>query len=142
MKLQSEVSEYPEIYDNPDDFEQRWDMVLNSGKTIYLSVFLAGSEIYVADASIQNYKSDSVELGLNVVKEYRNQGLGTELVQALIAETQTILNAGCIRIKTKANNTSCRRMIEKCGGILSGFERQYFTLSGLITEFLPIQPTW
>ncbi|MCR4657806.1 MAG: GNAT family N-acetyltransferase [Lachnospiraceae bacterium] len=61
-----------------EDFE--WESELNDEKDIYLSVFIKDEEIFIASASLQDYQSDTIEMGYDVVEGYRNHGHATEIV--------------------------------------------------------------
>ena len=48
---------------------------------------------------------------------------------ALIEKTHSINPEASLYIKTSTKNVACKRVIEKCGGILCGYEDSSFTRS-------------
>ena len=73
--------------------------------------------------SVQNYGSPEIALGFDVVEEYRNQGYGTEMAQAVIGSLKK-QGAERIFMKARNSNTISRHVIEKCGGVYLGEEPQ------------------
>ena len=123
MTLRRDTSSIAQAYTVLPEFcDIEWDNELNSTEDIYLAVFLKENGTFVASASYQGFNTDSIEIGFDVVKEYRNQGIGTELIFGMLKEERSVFCEKKILIKTEINNIACRRVIEKCGGVFCGYE--------------------
>ncbi len=102
------------------DFE--WDGELHCDHDIYLSVFLRPDEIFVASASIQHYRNETVELGYDVVEEYRNRGFATEIVKGLVMTVHDLDLRKRIIIRTDIENEASKKVAEKCGAKIIEYE--------------------
>ena len=99
-----------------EDFE--WENELNAEDDIHLSVFLKNDNTFIGSASIQNFKSDILELGYDVVEEFRNLGYATEIVSGLLSEIHRIFPNTEAIIRTDRENTASKNVAKKCGGVL------------------------
>lgn len=102
----------------PGFTDYEWEGELNGEDDIHLSVFLKPDEMFVASASIQNYREKTVELGYDVKEDYRNTGIATELIKGLLAEVHRLLSESKVIIRADHENDASKRVAEKCGGIL------------------------
>lgn len=119
MDLRQNTSDFRSMYIKDPAFrESEWENELNGKDDIYMSVFLKESGTFVASASFQNYRKRFIELGFDVVKEYRNQGFGTELLKSLIERANLLFPRAKLKAKTRKNNTICQKLLEENGGIL------------------------
>ncbi len=117
MSLRTQSSDLAVAYEMLPEFKNyEWEAELNSEEDIYLSVFRKADGVFVASASIQNFDEDVVELGYDVVAEYRNQGIATELVRALIVESHSLFNESKVVIRVNNDNEASKKVAEKCGG--------------------------
>ncbi len=91
MNLRVDASEIAQAYQRFPGFrDSEWDGELNSQKDIFLAVFLKENDVLIVSASFQNYESDCIEIGFDVVERYRKQGIATELVQGMLEIVNTI----------------------------------------------------
>lgn len=117
MSLRKQSSDIAVAYEMFPEFNNyEWEAELNSEVDIYLSVFRKVDGIFVASASIQDFNEEVVELGYDVVNEYRNQGIATEIVIALVAEAHRLFNESKVVIRVNNDNDASKRVVEKCGG--------------------------
>ena len=123
MALRRGTSAIRPAYDIIPGFsDAEWDSELNSEDDIYLSAFLKANDEFAASCSFQGFDSDEIEIGMDVVEKYRDQGLGTEIIKGLIKTAHSIFPGKKILGKTNVKNTSCQRVIEKCGGRFTEYE--------------------
>ena len=99
-----------------------WEGELNSDNEAYVIVFRKEDDEPVAIGSFQKLNTSTVELGFVVAERHRKQGIATELLNGMLREVQEVFPGKAVRICTRTTNTACRRVAEKCGGILSGHE--------------------
>lgn len=84
-------------------------------------VFQEPDELFVATGSFQRLQESTLELGYDVVKEYRGRGIGSKIVSVLIEIAHATFPEREMFIKVRENNRASRRVAEKCGGVLIGF---------------------
>ena len=127
MPLRIEGSEMAFLYEANRDFEEaEWERELDSPDSIYVSVFIAESMNFVGSGSIQNFNSDSIELGVDVKKEFRRKGIATEIISALLYESHRLFPKAEVRMKMSIDNEASRKVAEKCGGTYEGREDTEF----------------
>lgn len=100
-----------------------WEGELNSDNEAYVIVFRKENDVPVAIGSFQKLNTSTVELGVVVAERHRKLGIATELLNGMLREVQEVLPGKAVRLCTRITNTACRRVAEKCGGILSSHER-------------------
>ncbi len=126
MSLRINNSDISNAYSAMPDFtEYEWDGELNSEEDIYMSVFLKPDEAFVASASIQDYREQTIELGYDVAEKYRNIGIGTELIKNLLSEVHRLFSESKVIIRTNRENKASRHVVEKCGGLLIRYEDSF-----------------
>lgn len=119
MSLRVKNSSISKAYSIMPDFtDYEWDGELNGEDDIHVSVFLKPEGVFVASASIQNYKEKTIELGYDVKEDYRNEGIATELIKGLLSEVHRLFAEAQVIIRTDHENDASRRVAEKCGGVL------------------------
>ena len=123
MCLREEVSQISKAYRKKPEFRDYvWDKEFNSESDIFMTAFLKESGSLTAIGSFQNYEEDCIELGFDVAGQYRKRGLATELVRGMLREARILFPGKAVKIKTLVTNAACRRVAEKCGGVLAGYE--------------------
>ena len=128
MALRIQTSEISRAYTAMPDFsESEWESELNGNeKEIYYSVFLKQENSFVASASVIENKKKILEIGYDVKEEFRNRGVATELLKALLKEIRMIDPYTTVQIKTNADNKASRKVAEACGGVMTKFEDTCF----------------
>lgn len=121
MGLRSEASDIAPFYRLENGFsDYSWTEDLADESTVYMMVFLEADGKFVSACSFQGINRDTVELGYDVVAEYRGQGMGTAIVKELAALAHETFPEKQINIRIRKDNTASRRVAEKCGGKLTG----------------------
>ncbi len=123
MDLREATSSLASAYKSFPGFrDHEWEGEFNSPNEIYVAVFLKDSQDLVASASFQKFDTDTIEFGFDVAEAYRNQGIATELIKGMIQTEHTLFPGKPFVIRTDVDNAACRRVAEKCGGYLTGYE--------------------
>ena len=94
----------------------RWKSVLKGSDEICMVVFQ--NDIFVAICSFQDFTGDHVELGYDVMKECRGQGIGSKLVADLISLAHRHFPDKDVVISAREENIASWKIAEKYGGIL------------------------
>ena len=122
MSIRSETSDVSAFYEAyPGFLDYNWDMILKDENELSMMVFQESDELFVATCSFQRLQESTLELGYDVVKEYRGRGIGSKIVSILIEIAHATFLEREIFIKVRENNMASRRVAEKCGGVLIGF---------------------
>lgn len=123
MDLRVSASEIAAAYiEFPGFRDKEWEGELNNADDIYCAVFLKKNNEFAACCSFQKFNTDMIELGFYVKQEYRNQGIATELLKGMLRTAADVFPGKSVKACTYKTNTASRKVIEKCGGRLSGYE--------------------
>lgn len=117
MSVRRETSDMAIAYKQfPDFIDFSWEQTLNDPDERSLMVFSEPDQKFVAICSFQGVRSDSVDLGYDVVAESRGLGIGTKVVKALVGLAHIHFPGRTILIKVRETNIASQRVAEKCGG--------------------------
>ena len=117
MGLHSETSVVAKAYKlYPEFAEYSWQTMLADENEIDMVVFQEKDGIFVAICSFQLSQANHVELGYDVVKEYRGLGIGTKLLGDLTALAHTTFPGKDVLVRIRSSNAASQRVAEKCGG--------------------------
>ena len=121
MSVRSEASDIAGFYRAYPDFsEYRWKQILEDEKDLSMVVFSLPDNRFVGTCSFQGLQKDTLELGYDVVKEYRGKGIGTKMVRSLVALAHSVFPEREVFIRVRKDNTASCRVAEKCGGVFLG----------------------
>lgn len=121
LALRRDASDISMVYEARADFADfSWKEDLADKNTIYMMVFKAPEENFVAACSFQGIHNEFIQLGYDVVAPLRGKGIGTEVVKRLVALAHETFPDKHIQIWIRKDNMASRRVAEKCGARLFG----------------------
>ena len=128
MGLRRQASEISAAYDIvPGFLDFEWEQELNSEDDLYLSVFDRDNNAFVASASIQAYRKQEAELGIDVVKERRRNGAGKEVLSAVLKKAHDMFPGRTFVTRINRKNAASRGLTEKCGGTFLRYDDSQFS---------------
>ena len=117
MGLRGETSDVAKAYQlYPGFAEYSWQATLADENEIDMVVFQEKDDAFVAICSFQLSHANHVELGYDVMKEYRGRGIGTKLLGDLTALAHMTFPDKDALVRIRTNNIASQRVAEKCGG--------------------------
>ncbi len=128
MSVRIETSDFSKAYEELQGFPDfRWQSLLNSSDEIGMVVFSRNNadvttEEFVAICNFEDFAGDHVDLGYDIRKEKRGQGIGTMLASDLIVLAHKYFPDKDVIIRVRENNAVSQHVAEKCGGLLIGYE--------------------
>ncbi len=128
MSVREETSDFSKAYEMLPDFsDYSWKKRLDSSDEISMVVFCHNNtqntpEEFVAICNFEDFSGDHVDLGYDVRKEKRCQGIGTKLAADLIALAHKYFPEKEVIIRVREKNIASQKVAEKCGGQLIGCE--------------------
>lgn len=124
MGVRSVTSDMAKAYEQyPDFLDYNWEILLKDKNEISMVAFREIDGKFVATCSFQDFQGKSVDIGYDVVKEFRGQGIGTALVKDITALAHGRFPGKDVLIRVRKENTASRRVAEKCGGVFIGTEQ-------------------
>ena len=67
------------------------------------------------------------EIGIQLLKKYHNQGIGTRVVNLFVNQLKSIMQAEFFTVRIRSDNYISQRMFEKMGAIKVGEEGKGYT---------------
>lgn len=89
---------------------------------------MAVQALYRLVFELQNYKSDTPEIGLNLVESKRNQGIAAKVVKLLVQKSCLERNIDYFLIRIMSNNPHSKHVFEKMGAVPIGEEDRPFVV--------------
>ncbi len=128
MALRRATSGIASAYDiMPGFLDYEWEQELNADDDIYMCVFMKKDKAFVASTSIQGYQTNEIELGLDVVEEYRRSGIGYEILCAVLDKSHMMFPGIPVVTKMNRDNGASKGLVEKCGGSFLRYEDSQFS---------------
>ena len=107
--------------------EPAYARVFSADAATRIAIVAQDRERSVRGFAIARVVGEEVELENIVVdRNRRNQGLGTKLVEKIMERSQS-RNASRLFLEVRESNPAARALYEKCGFVLSGRRRAYYT---------------
>lgn len=123
MALRRETSDMSRAYDlYPEYLDQDWGQVLKDEQEINMMAFRNNVFVGICSFQFTDRDQDSVDIGYNIAKAYRNKGIGTKLASDMVSLAHKEFPGRDVLIRTRAKNKASQRVAEKCGGVLIGKE--------------------
>lgn len=111
MNLKMNTSSIPKAYENEVFFEETWKNSLRD-KDLNLSLFTKDTNLYLGNLMLKNFSSDIQEIGIDIVREYRNKGVGYKAVELLMNHAKAVSGASEFEVKVYSDNVASKRLFE------------------------------
>lgn len=121
VEMQRQINGEKTLYLNPKIKDMMWDTLLKDDSTKLYCVYENNGD-FCGCVEMQKYRTDTPEIGINLVETKRNQGIAAKAVKLLV---QTVCNEQYIEyflIKIMSNNSHSRYVFEKMGAVRIGEE--------------------
>ena len=107
--------------------EPAYARVFSADSATRIAIVAEDREASVRGFAIARVVGEEVELENIVVdRKRRNQGLGTRLVERIMEKSKS-RNASRLFLEVRESNPAARALYEKCGFVVSGRRRAYYT---------------
>ena len=71
---------------------------------------------------LMNLDTEIPGLGIQLLREYHNQGIGTRIINLFVNKLKTVLSVDFISIRISSDNQISQKMFEKMGAVKIGEE--------------------
>ena len=127
VELQLQINGENSLFYNPVSREKLWNEIINDENNKYYSIFDDNGD-YCGCIELQNCKSETPEIGLNLLENKRNQGVAAKVVKLLVQMVCKERNIDYFLIKIKSDNSHSKYVFEKIGAIPIGEEDYNYTI--------------
>lgn len=125
MELTLDTSSIPKAYEDADFFEYSWKCSLND-EDLNLSLFAKDSGRYLGNLMLKNLSDSRQEIGIDIVREYRNKGIGYEAVKLLMNHAAKVSGSNEFEVRIYSDNEPSRKLFKKLGAVEIGQECNEF----------------
>lgn len=122
MRVWNEIFENSVIYLKEDVKEQEWNSVLFDTNKLHLKIIERKTERFIGDISLRNLSSEYPEIGIQILCEYRNKGIGKRALNLFIERLKKVESLQCALVRIYSDNLVSQNLFEHFGAVKIGEE--------------------
>lgn len=123
IKLRRQVTASPIFYDNPELAAIMWESAIEGDERNY-SIYKEGA--YCGNVVLQHSSEDIPEIGVDLLEEYRNQGIASKAIKLLAKTDYKERQGEYYLLRVSSRNLHSKHMVEKMGAVFIGYEESGF----------------
>lgn len=100
--------------------KETWNEILHDDNQLYLKILDKQTGEFLGEISLINLENDSPELGIHILRKYRNRGIGTKAVRCFIENVKSIKSLQYLSIRICSDNFVSQRLFEHLGAVKIG----------------------
>lgn len=104
-----------------------WEDVVSDTNKLQLKIIDKLTQEYVGEVVLMKLDAEMPEIGIQLLKKYHNQGIGTRVVNLFVNQLKSIMQAEFFTVRIRSDNYISQRMFEKMGAIKVGEEGKGYT---------------
>ena len=122
--LRRQVADSQVYYDNRKIADMLWEQVLDGKDETY--VIFNEDDIFCGTIVLQNPTHETPEIGIDLLEEYRNQGIASKAVRLLVENEHKRCKHEYYLVRISSKNSHSSHVFEKMGAILIGEEESIY----------------
>ena len=125
VELKRQVNGDNTLFLNPATKDIMWNVAIRRDKDILFSIYEENGE-YCGCIELQNFRSTTPEIGIDLMESKRNHGIAAKAVRLLVQKVCAEQSVDYFLIKIMSNNPHSRHVFEKMGAEFIGEEDRPF----------------
>lgn len=125
VELKRQVNGDNTLFLNPATKDIMWNVAIRRDKDILFSIYEENGE-YCGCIELQNFRSTTPEIGIDLLESKRNKGIAEKAVRLLVQKVCAEQSVDYFLIKIMSNNPHSRHVFEKMGAEFIGEEDHPF----------------
>ena len=125
VELKRQVNGDNTLFLNPATKDIMWNAAIRRNKDILFSIYEENGE-YCGCIELQNFRSTTPEIGIDLMESKRNHGIAAKAVRLLVQKVCAEQSVDYFLIKIMSNNPHSRHVFEKMGAEFIGEEDRPF----------------
>lgn len=125
VELKRQVNGDNTLFLNPATKDIMWNAAIRRDKDILFSIYEENGE-YCGCIELQNFRSTTPEIGIDLMESKRNHGIVAKAVRLLVQKVCAEQSVDYFLIKIMSNNPHSRHVFEKMGAEFIGEEDRPF----------------
>lgn len=134
FKAWSETFENSPILNDENFKWKSWEDALSDTNKLQLKVVDKCTKKYVGEVALMKLDSGMPELGIQLLRKYQGQGIGTRVMRLFVNQLKSIMEVEFFLVRIRSDNHVSQRMFEKMGVIKIGEEGKEY--AELMCEFM------
>ncbi len=119
VELHRQLSGESTLFLNPHCKDMMWEQVVGVNEDIVYSIYDNNGE-YFGSIELQNYDSDTPEIGIDLLEGKRNKGIAPEVVKLFARRTYAERKVEYFLIRISSKNKHSKHVFEKMGVVFIG----------------------
>ena len=108
---------------NDEQFKKKsWTDMLSDASKLQLKIIDKLTQEYVGEVVLMKFDTEMPEIGIQLLKKYHSQGIGTRVVNLFVNRLKSIMQVKFFTVRIRSDNYISQRMFEKMGAIKVGEE--------------------
>lgn len=122
FKAWRETFEHSLLLMNTQLEQTSWEKALSDLNTLQLKVMDKREQEYVGEVCLMKLNSEMPELGIQLLRKYQGQGIGTQVMNLFIKQLKAVTEFKEFLIKISSDNVASKKLFEKMGAVRIGEE--------------------
>ena len=122
MQILYEIFGKNKKYLDSSFWEKSWNEILMDDDKLALKIIDIEKNIYVGEVSLENIHSYCPEIGIHIMREYRNKGIASRVLTLFLDKIKSLVEVEYFLAKIRSNNMISIKLFEKLGAIKIGEE--------------------
>ncbi len=127
VELQRQINGDDTLFLMPKIKDMMWDTLLSDDSTKLYCIYENNGD-FCGCIELQKYKTDTPEIGLNLIETKRNQGIAAKVVKLLVQTVCAERDIEYFLIRIMSNNPHSRYVFEKMGAVPIGEEEHPYVV--------------
>lgn len=113
---------------NDEQFKKKsWEDTLSDTSKLQLKIIDKSIQEYVGEVVLMKLDAEMPEIGIQLLKKYHSQGIGTRVVNLFVNRLKSIMQVEFFTVRIRSDNYISQRMFETMGAIKVGDEGKEYT---------------
>ncbi|MEE0687033.1 MAG: GNAT family protein [Lachnospiraceae bacterium] len=135
MKMLYEIFDKSKEYLDSSFWEKSWNELLVDDNKLVLKIIDIEKNTYVGEVSLQNIQSNCPEIGIHIMKKYRNKGIASRILPLFLDKIKSLVEVEYFLARIRSNNWISIKLFERLGAVKIGEEgKEYSALMSQMAE--------
>jgi len=141
LLLLREISPIRQVFEIEGVEDLYWEMINASDSSITYAVIKQSDQAFLGQVVLKSHpEEDAIEAGLDIIQQFQNKGIGSEVLKVVIETLQKRFPEGKIIAKAYSDNERSVHLIRKLGGVKVAEEPGEYDAAIAILELLQQVP--
>ncbi len=122
LRVWNEIFESTPVSHDENFKQKSWNDVLSDTTKLQLKIVDKLTQEYVGEVTLMKLNTEAPELGIQLLRKYHGQGIGTRVMNLFVAKLKAVLQIEYFSVRIFSDNHVSQKMFEKMGAVKIGEE--------------------